>query len=117
MLWSRSFYLTIINDLNRIIDRIEAGKPIHIDQTLNDLFSDPVEVRCPRLTSPFKFETFNHFLISVMNLTESSKFELVYQLFNGRQKSIIGNWEQVRADGSYFWRIAPTLNARCKCLV
>ncbi|KAI6189915.1 hypothetical protein M3Y97_00060000 [Aphelenchoides bicaudatus] len=102
VLWSRSFYLTVINDLNRIVDRIEAGKPIYTEQTLNDLFSDPIDIRCPRLT--------------VLNLTTTSKCEFVYQLFNGRQKSIISSWENVPTDGSYFWRIAPTLNARFKLL-
>lgn len=87
----------MVNDLNKIVDKLEAGKPIYTDQALSDLFVDYPDVRCPRLT--------------VTNVSEVSKFEFAYQLLNGRQKSIIGDW--VRApDGSFFWRMAPTLNTR-----
>lgn len=50
ILWSRSFFLTVMGDLNKIIDRLEAGKPIYADRQLNDIFSEIPEIRCPRLT-------------------------------------------------------------------
>jgi hypothetical protein len=39
-----------MGDLNKIIDRLEAGKPIYADRQLNDIFSEIPEIRCPRLT-------------------------------------------------------------------
>ncbi|KAI6186586.1 hypothetical protein M3Y98_00148900 [Aphelenchoides besseyi] len=94
ILWSRSFRLTTMNNLNTIIDKLSSNRPIYTEQSFKDLLSEPPDIRCPRIT--------------LANDREGrTKFELAYQLLNGRQKSIF-----VPADGTYFWRLAPTINTR-----
>ncbi|KAI6213552.1 hypothetical protein M3Y94_00163500 [Aphelenchoides besseyi] len=99
ILWSRSFRLTTMNNLNSIIDKLSSNRPIYTEQSFKDLFTEAPDIRCPRIT--------------LANDREGrTKFELAYQLLNGRQKSIINLFEFVPADGTYFWRLAPTINTR-----
>jgi hypothetical protein len=65
VLWSRSFYLTTISDVNRIIDKLEANKPIYTDQPLKDLFGEIPEIRCPRLTGNLNFKM-NHIVSQIL---------------------------------------------------
>ncbi|CAD5232508.1 unnamed protein product [Bursaphelenchus xylophilus] len=97
VLWSQNFHIGTMTDLNSIIDKLEQGKPIYTEMAINDLLVDAPEIYCPRLT--------------VLNATDVTRFEFIYQVADGRQKSIIGPWENLR-DGTFFWRIAPTLHTR-----
>ncbi|KAI6242011.1 hypothetical protein M3Y99_00278000 [Aphelenchoides fujianensis] len=98
ILWSRNFRSTTVADLNAVIDRLTGGRPIFTERNFAELFAETPEIRCPRIT--------------IANDREGrTKFELVFQLLNGRQKSIVGQLEHL-PDGTFFWRLAPTVNTR-----
>ncbi|CAD5224406.1 unnamed protein product [Bursaphelenchus okinawaensis] len=97
VLWSHNFQTTTMTDVNNVIDKLEQGKPIYTEASLDELLTLAPDIYCPRLT--------------VLNATDVTRFEYIYQIPDGRQKSIIGVWENLR-DGTFFWRVAPTINTR-----
>ncbi|VDK30387.1 unnamed protein product [Gongylonema pulchrum] len=55
---SKNLLITTINDLNRIIDRLQTNQPISIGKSLSILFASKPDFRCADITSLFHFYEF-----------------------------------------------------------
>uniref|UniRef100_A0A915D6B4 Uncharacterized protein n=1 Tax=Ditylenchus dipsaci TaxID=166011 RepID=A0A915D6B4_9BILA len=105
VLWSRNFLLNTMLDLDMIIDKLEANKPISGQKTVYEWLASPPSFRCPQLI--------------VLDQSDSTKFELAYRVANADQKSksIIGSLDR-SVDGTYLWQLAPTISLQvCIALV
>lgn len=117
-LWSRSFRLNAFSQLDKLIERTQAGMAFSEEQTFQELVADPPESICPSLTGEFDYRL-NHqrsfIIFSVLNASlDSTKWEFAYRVFPlGCNKSIIGTWERLPSDGSFQWRVGSLNLAQC----